>query len=229
MNLEAVAIVADELAKRGIYAPSDVTLTATLKTVNFYDRVMWQAVRDLYNGEISTPEFESIMIDLVQNQLRRAWNEGMRSLGLDPETDMLLIWEFALQDIMLQELTYVDPLAADVLAAAAAGLPVAPFHSRVDIWTNRYNDVVNQAAQICAKAGQRMKWEIGATEEHCRICAALNGIVAFESEWEELGVYPQRPPNPALAKENGGCGGWRCDCSIVPTDSAEHRMPTVRS
>jgi hypothetical protein len=149
----------------------------------------------------------------------------MRSLGLDPETDMMPEWEAQLQDIMLSELDYVGPLAQDILAAMHAGDPVEPFHSRVELWTSRYNEVVNTAIQVCSGVGQKLQWHLGATEQHCDICARLDGIVAFASEWDELGVYPQRPPNPALSKVNGGCEGWRCDCSCTPTD--QRRSPNA--
>jgi len=217
MTLPTIAVLADEAAKRAIYAPSDAALTALLKTVDFYFRTMWAATRELYNGEIGAFEFESVMIDLIQNQLRRAWNEGLRSLGLDPATDMTMQMEFALQDIMLNELDHVGPFAQDVLAAKAAGKDLEPFRARVQMWTNRYNDVVNQAAQFAAEAGQKMMWVYGDTD-HCDTCLRLNGIVAFESEWETAGLYPQRPPNARLE-----CGGWKCQCSMVPTD--QRRSP----
>ena len=179
---------------------------------------MWSLVKDLYRGDIATFEFESSMIEIIQNQLRRAWNEGMRSLGLDPETDMILLWEMALQDTMAQELVYVDPLAAEIVYAGQTGGNIEQFRSRVSLWANRYTDVTNQARQICAEAGQKMQWKEGDTDKKCSTCLALDGIVAFESEWESLGVYPQRPPNQLLE-----CQGWKCQCTLNPTD--QRRSP----
>lgn len=198
---------------------AEVWTAPILKTVDWYERAMWKAVRDLYNSEIGIMEFETAMIDIIQNQLRRAWNEGMRSLGLDPETEMTLLWEMTLQDIMAQELIYVDPLAAEIMDAALVGENIDQFRARVDLWANRYNDVVNQATQICAQAGQKMKWQYGDTA-HCNTCEQLDGIVAFESEWEQAGIYPQRPPNPLLE-----CGGWKCQCTLSPTD--QRRSPNA--
>lgn len=221
-RLAVLVIAADYLACIDRYPSreADMWLIATLKTVNWYDRAMWSAVRDLYNGNIGSMEFETQMIDMIQNQMRRAWNEGMRSLGLDPETDMLPEWDAQLQDIMLSELDYVSPLAQDILQAVHAGDPVDQFHSRVDMWTNRYNDVVNQAIQMCSEAGQKLQWQLGATEQHCDTCAQLDGLVAYASEWEEAGIHPQQPPNNMIE-----CGGWRCDCSLNPTDA--RRSPNV--
>ena len=104
------------------------------------------------------------------------------------------------------------------LAAAEAGKDVSQFRARVDLWVGRYDDVTNQAITFYAERGQRLMWVEGDTVQKCDICTALDGIVAFAWEWEELQVHPQQPPNPALSPENGGCGGWRCGCSLVPTD-----------
>jgi len=61
-------------------------------------------------------------------------------------------------------------------------------------------------------------WVIGETEVSCSTCLALNGIVAYASEWEESGVHPQGPQNGALA-----CGGWNCDCSLDTTNARRTR------
>ena len=85
------------------------------------------------------------------------------------------------------------------------------------MWSNRYNEVVNEA-KIWFGGKQRLKWKLGATEKHCTTCQALDGIVAYASEWEQSGLKPQNPPNPNLE-----CGGWHCDCSLETTD--EKRSP----
>jgi hypothetical protein len=219
--LATVITSADYLASIDRYPSkaADMWLTALVKTVNWYDRAMWSAVRDLYNGVIGSMEFETQMIDMIQNQMRRAWNEGIRSLGLDPEIDQTMEGEAQLQEIMLSELDYVGPLAQDILDAMHAGDPVEPFHSRVDIWTVRYTDVVNQAVQFYSGLGQKLMWVYGDTA-HCTTCEQLDGTVAYASEWEQAGLHPQRPENNMLE-----CGGWRCQCQLIPTD--ERRSPNA--
>jgi len=219
-RLAVIVTCADYFAALDRYPSQDAELTALLKTVDWYDRAMWRAVQDLYNGVIGSMEFETFMIDAIQNQLRRAWNEGMRSLQLDPVDDQTMEGEMRLQDIMLSELDYVGPLAQDIWAAAYANAPIDPFHARVDIWTNRYTDVVNQAVTFYSGLGQKLQWKIGATEQHCDSCAYLDGLVAYASEWETAGLHPQQPPNPRL-----GCKGWKCSCSLDPTD--QRRSPNV--
>ena len=220
MNYPVLKATALWCIQNNIDIPSDIMtgIARIFKTVDWYERAMWSLVKDLYRGEIGIPEFETTMIDIIQNQLRRAWNEGMRSLGLDPEADMILLWEMALQDIMAQELVYVDPLAYEIVNAAGLGNDIEQFRSRVSLWANRYTDVTNQARSICAEAGQKMQWKEGDTDKKCSTCLALDGIVAFESEWEALGVYPQRPPNQLLE-----CQGWKCKCELQPTN--QRRSP----
>jgi hypothetical protein len=93
------------------------------------------------------------------------------------------------------------------------------FRSRIDLWVNRYTDVIGRA-RVYFGGKTRLKWTLGKTEEHCETCAALNGIVAFASEWELAGIKPQSPPNEMLA-----CGGWNCDCSLEVTD--QRRSPNA--
>lgn len=185
------------------------------KTYAYYLRTISSYVRTLYNGG-SEGEFIDSMAELIPAQLTRAWNEGMRENGLDPVEDMIEEWADKLEELILNEFDYVDNFAADITAAVSAGSGIDALLSRAEIWANRYNDVLN--ISILTTKEQKLKWILGATEEHCSTCSALNGIVAFASEWELSGVHPQNPPNAALE-----CGGWRCDCSLEPTSERHTR------
>lgn len=180
------------------------------KTLDYFVRVLNTWVYDLWSGDATQDEFIDRLADLIDQQLTRAWNEGMRENGLDPNTDTLPEWEQELQDIIANEYTYVDGFAADIVAGR--GGSVAQFQARAQIWGNRYRDIVNRAKLITASKGAKMKWVYNPDKEHCDTCSALNGIVAFASEWEALNVHPQSPPNLAL-----DCGGWRCGCSLQST------------
>jgi hypothetical protein len=82
---------------------------------------------------------------------------------------------------------------------------------------------------IAVESGGNLEWEEGDTVEKCDICKALDGIVAFASEWAVLGVRPQNAPNPMLtslrAGKNKGCAGWHCDCKLKPT--TKRRSPNA--
>lgn len=193
-----------------------------VKTVDYYQRVLWGNVRDLYNDKMSEDAFIDDLVRLIDEQLRRAWNQGMRENDLDPERDMTPEWEDHLQEIMTNELDYVETFARDIREAADNGEQVDQFRSRVDIWTNRYNEVVNDA-KVTTRPEDRFKWVFGDTI-HCSTCAALNGIIATAKQWDESGYKPQSPPNDKLE-----CGGWHCQCQYEYTEEpvTEGGIPDV--
>ena len=223
MELTALKASADWCIKHNIEIPDDITaglyqLGIDVKTPGYYARVMWEAVRELYAGDIEAYDFEEVMLRLISEQLRKAWNAGMVELNLDPQTDQTEEGEAYLQEIMTSELDYVGPLAEDIIAAAEKKESIEQFRARVDIWVGRYEDTKNEAILFYSEKNQRLVWHFGATEKHCRTCEQLDGIVAFASEWETAQVMPQSPPNGLLE-----CGGWQCDCRLEPTD--QRRSP----
>ena len=181
-------------------------VVAYTKTYDYYSRTIEGYVRDLYRGDIEEGDFVTQMSELIDSQLTRAWHEGMRENELDPIEEMEPEWQEILDGIILSEYDYVDGFASDIVAARDEQLDWDPLLSRADMWANRYNDVVNQA--IIATKEQKLLWVYGDTD-HCDTCLALNGIVAWASEWEESGVKPQ---GNMLQ-----CGGWNCQCEIIPT------------
>ena len=100
---------------------------------------------------------------------------------------------------------------------------LTPLLQRAQLWVNRYNDVKSEA-QILACKDQKLRWDLGLTEKHCRTCYALNGKVKRASFWKKLGVRPQNAPNYLLE-----CEGWKCDCGMVVTDEPLSRgaMPSL--
>jgi 2'-5' RNA ligase/phage portal protein BeeE len=81
---------------------------------------------------------------------------------------------------------------------------------RIDLWVNKGLARVHEQGKLSAKANQMMKWHLGRTEEHCRTCGVAAGQVHRAKDWKRRGVLPK---TDAL-----DCGGWRCDCSLDPTD-----------
>ena len=185
------------------------------KTVEYFVMKLSGMVRDLYRGDIEEADFVDGLASLVEDQLTRAWREGMRENDLDPDEDMEPEWQTILDDIILNEYNYVDGFAADIVAARDEQLDWGPLLSRAELWANRYNDVVSQS--VIATGKGKLLWVYGDTD-HCTTCERLNGIVAWTEEWEEAGVRPQSPPNDLLE-----CGGWRCQCTLVPTGNRHTR------
>lgn len=184
------------------------------KTLDYFIRVLMDWVNDLFTGEVTEGEFVDRLADLIDQQLTRAFNEGMRANGLDPLLDMTEEYQQALQEIIANEYQYVDAFAHDV---ATQNGSLAQFQNRAQMWANRYNDVVNQAKLLTADGADRYEWVMGPTEKHCSTCGALDGLVATAKEWEISGFKPQG--------DMLECGGWQCKCSLQPTD--RRRSPKV--
>ena len=174
------------------------------KTYNYYLRVLKKDINRLYGGEINTNLFVDNLAGYVERQMRRAWNEGMRLNGLDPK-DMTAEWEAIYQELVVSEYEYIERLAGEIVQAKLDGKPVDQFISRVELWANRYTDVVNRSL-AATKPDQLLRWEYGATEEHCTDCAARAGTAKTGKEWE-ADILPQ--------SHDLECGGWRCDCRLV--------------
>ena len=181
-------------------------------TYAHYSRQISSAVASLYNGMITEREFVDLFAEIIPRQLTKAWNEGMRDNGIDPDGDMLEEWQITLDSMILSEFDFVDRFAAVIVKAQSDPEALKALLARGDLWANRYNDVYNESKLATSKGTIKYRWVLGRTEEHCDTCSALNGIVAFSREWEQSRFRPQNPPNKLLE-----CGGWRCDCVMEQT------------
>jgi len=179
------------------------------KTVDFFRRNVIRLIRGLYNRDIDRGQFLDIMANLIQGQLSQAFYNGMMDAGLsqDEITDTM---QKKLESLILAQYPYVDRLAADVINARELEQPVDPLTARADLWANRWNEAFNAGKlAVGAEFGLKMAWVLGPTE-HCETCQACAGVVAFASEWELAGLRPQG--------SNLICGGFRCQCELIPTD-----------
>lgn len=194
--------------------PLDVLagLAAATKTEAHYSRVLNKLVTDLYSGDITESDFVNSQADLIAQQLRRAFNEGMRSNGLDPK-EITPEWEQAYQDIVTAEYDYVDRFAADIAQARRDNKPIDQFRYRASLWAGRYTDVANQAKIITGEDNQNYVWRYGDTVDHCDTCAEQADKVRTAAEWRALrdeGIYPQ--------SRELECHGYNCQCKIEKTE-----------
>jgi hypothetical protein len=184
------------------------------KTYDYFLRTLSASVRALWAGNISEAEFVDRLAGLLEQQMRRAWNEGMRENGLDPAKDMKDEWEQKYQDLVAEQFGYVDQFAADIVEARSKeGATVDQFIARAEMWANNYTSTVNTAIIVTGEKDAHYVWRLGATEEHCETCLGLNGIVALADDWAQLAAQGIEPQGDKLV-----CGGWNCDCRIELTD-----------
>lgn len=191
------------------------------KTQSQFERMVNTACRDFYTGKIDDFSFIERMTYSVREQYERAFNAGLRDNGIEPADakDEWLTW---LEKQITGQDDFIIKLADDIVAAREAETGTTQFKERATLWANRYSEIQNETILLSSKKEDLLEWMLGATEEHCSTCAALNGAVATVAEWEASGYHPQGAPNGMLE-----CGGWRCDCSLVPTDAQYTGIPNV--
>lgn len=189
-------------------------------TVGYFQATLARMVSNVYTGNMGG-EFVDILGALIRGQLRDAYNRAYADAGF---SDALPDWLQADLETMQAEQANFDYIYAyyqAIIDARVDGSPLQPLLDRVPMWVNRWNEAYSRATlKIQAVLGERLVWRLGATEQHCISCSALNGIVAFASEWDLSGVRPQNAPNDRLE-----CGGWLCDCSLEPTN--KRRSPNA--
>ncbi len=155
------------------------------------------------------------MAAAIETFLTEAWFEGMAQNEYQAD-EMTPEMQENLDGIIRDEKSFLPDLAAWISETVDRIRPIdaawPALHARLDVWANRWLDVKNQAIRATSEPDAKEMWVMGNTEQHCETCSALNGLVAYVSEWETAGFRPQSPPNSLLS-----CGGWRCDCSRVPT------------
>src|SRR5512146_1083232 len=194
------------------------------KTQGAFELHVWAYMREFFTSQDPNAAFAFIdsMAGEIENQWTRAWNEGARSVGVDPrEFDDEDITE--IEGIIRGETDYLGGVAGDIEAAKAEGLTDEEFNgrfrNRAFMWANRYNEVVDHA-KIWFSNRQKFEWVMGPTEEHCHTgddnrpgvgCANLSGLVLWAREWDQAGIRPQ---SDAL-----NCGGWQCQCRLEATDT----------
>ena len=183
------------------------TVTEALKTEAHFRRVLNRAVLEFYKD--ADYDIVGVMIRLIDDQFRRAWNEGARDVGYGPE-DMTQDDLFILLERQEQEKEFILDFAGGIEKARLEDKSVKPFQSRVNMWAGRYNEVKDMARIHFGKK-KRFIWTLGPTE-HCESCLTLANTVATGEQWEEArerGVYPK--------SNKLQCGGYNCQCSLEQT------------
>lgn len=189
------------------------------KTFDYMLRAIEGLVRGVYTGTIGG-QFIDTMANLISGQLLQAYRQAYEDEGFT-ESFMPEYLMQAYQADVLSQYDHVDGYYRAIVDARVDGMPIAPLLARAQLWAQRWTESYNKAVVlITAKEGGNLEWQLGATEQHCPECAALNGIVARATEWQTLGVRPQNAPNKHLT-----CEGWRCDCSLTPT--TKRRSPNA--
>lgn len=188
-----------------------------LKTLSGYQLNLRAAAYGLWSGRMDYYAAFDQMFGAIDRGIPQAWAEGAKECGIQPD-EYSPEEQQALAQAIASEKNYVDEFLTWIEEHSQAnGGKRDAIYSRLDIWVNRYRDIINRAKAM-ACADQKFMWVLGPTE-HCKSCAKLAGRVKRGSFWQEH-VMPQNPPNGQLE-----CGGWKCQCGLEPTDAPVSRGP----
>lgn len=186
-----------------------------------------------FSGQLGMLEFAAEMRVTVDEFFPQAYTAGLTDGGVpvssmnDPEVSDADRQRLSFEIGREQEFTnkFVNELFVSLMNARASGDPQQVedvrnrFTNRLVLWQDKLQGIYNLGV-VSARGDQMMEWMLGPTEENCRSCVAAGGQVHRGSQWLEHGVMPQ--------SKNLECGGWRCQCSLVPTDKAANgRLRTV--
>lgn len=176
------------------------------------------AVRGLWSGVYTLNEFAVAMLDALDGGFYRAFKRGFGEFGISPD-EWTPSEKAELYQMLADQALYVEAFGQWILENSKAnGGKLRDVLARVDLWANRYNEAYNRARILAARDGHLM-WVLGQAE-HCSSCLKLAGKVKRGSVWLEAGIQPQSH----LLE----CGGYRCQCSLVPTDLPATRGPLPR-
>lgn len=173
-----------------------------------YLRGIRAAVYGLWSNQIGFADYVQMMVETIDNGLRRAWYQGADDMGIQPE-ELTPAENQAILNEINSNIGYVYPLGNDIMAADKAhGGKLTPFYRRADMWGGRF-EAVRSRARMMAGQDQKLQWQMGPTREHCTDCQRLDGRVYRASIWRSIGLEPRS----RLLE----CRGYKCLCRFVPT------------
>jgi hypothetical protein len=186
-----------------------------LKSVEGFGSAVRASTRGLWSGAFDSADFTDSMISAIIRYLNEAWAEGTKECGI--KEDELTSQEISARDqLITSQFPHVRGFADDIVAGSKAnGGKLGPQLQRGSVWVHRYEEAKNQAKSM-ACGNRKLKWTLGEAE-HCTTCLKLSGKVKRGSQWNDAGIYPQM--------RSLECRGYRCQCSLVPTDDPMSKGP----
>ena len=191
-----------------------MTLPEVLKDAPSFAMNVRYAVRGLWNGSFDYMSFVDAMTSAIFRGYEQAWREGAAQCGMALE-DRTTAEQARLDQEVTSDLGHLSAFH-DFIAknSKANGGKLGASLSRAELWANRYGFIVGVAQQMSC-GDMKYQWRVGPTD-HCYDCATYDGRIYRGSVWASVGAQPQ---SRRLA-----CGGYRCQCRLVPVTS-----PSIRA
>jgi hypothetical protein len=184
------------------------TLVNEEKSLSSFQTAIRRNVRALWNGTFQRFDFIDNMRAAIEVGFRQAWAEGAAQCGVSME-ELSNEEREQLERMTNSQFPFLPGFADDIIEGNQVnGGKLQPLLGRSGMWVNRYNIVKDQAGAM-ACANQKMKWFLGATEQHCNSCGGFAGRVYRYSTWLENGALPR--------SDTLCCNGYKCGCELEPT------------
>jgi hypothetical protein len=183
------------------------------KSYNDFRSNLRSAVRGFWNGTFTEGEFVTSFNDTIDFRLREAYRNVANRYGINEDefTEQEQNW---IDNFIVEQMTLTGNFTDTILENRKPNGKLTPLLDRVELWSNRYNQVENNARTFFAE-NQKLIWNVTPNKIHCKNCGRLDGYVKRASQWRD---YPLEPQSPSLE-----CGGYRCGCSLNETDQAMSR------
>jgi len=183
-----------------------------------YRAALRSAIRGLWTGEYDYDWFFDSMITNIRLHLTQAWHEGAKECGILPG-ELTQAERVELQRNIQYETQWIEGLGTAIEENSKAnGGKLGPLFNRIEVWIGRYEGI-KANAKVMACKDRKLRWTLGEAE-HCASCLKLAGKVKRASYWHERGILPRVHNAPYLE-----CGGWRCQCTLEPTDEPASKGP----
>ena len=189
-----------------------------------YRSSLHSAIRGLWSGAMDDIQAFEVFMLSIRDGFTRAYRDGSAEVGIVP-ADWTVQERQWLEQKTREEIGFIDGFLNAIIAGSKAnGGKLAPLFNRAELWVQRYLEVYTQG-MLTAKTDPKLLWVWDPAAEHCPSCAALQGKIKRQSQWQAAGLYPQAP---VLACMQSAGGITVCKCHFEVTTDPATRGPLPR-
>lgn len=141
---------------------------------------------------------------------RKAYEDGLRAGGVEDALDAEDV--AALNAFHAAQSVFVTNFLDTVVAGGYDSDAAIALHA--ELWANKSLEPLYQKGLASADRNGLYAWRLGAREDHCKTCRALNGQAHRLKAYVRRGLLPK---SGRLA-----CGGWLCGCRLERTSGRAH-------
>lgn len=159
-----------------------------------------------------------VLRDELQQAGMKSYEDGLRAGGANPadaDATTLADRRRKVGEWLALQNTYINSFVDDVNSGRVTRENAAV---RAEMWVNKSLRSIYFVGLNDSAGEKYYTWRLGATQQHCKTCATLNGQTHKLKEWMKSGWLPQ-----CTCLE---CKGFQCDCRFDPSDGpARGRLP----